>query len=146
MRHIGGWICENGRQDRDTEERVAKGIQAARIVAKAWSIGTKRGRGTTGRMQTHVKLKIMKAIVRPTLTVFCKSRAWNRMQISKMQKVANYAVRRAMGMDQFRMMEHNIKDIDLCAAARWETIGSEVRRSTLQWLGHAARMSIDRRP
>ena len=63
-----------------------------------------------------------------------------------MQKVSNYAVRRAMGMDLFNMKEHSVKDIDLVAAARWETIGTEVRRTTLQWLGHVARMPIHRRP
>ena len=98
------------------------------------------------KLKTHVKLKFMKAIVRPTLTAFCKSRAWNRMQLAKVQRAANYAVRRAMGMDTWNMHIKGISDGDLVAAARWETMGAEIRRHTLQWLGHVSRMPIERRP
>ena len=63
-----------------------------------------------------------------------------------MQRVANQAVRKAMGMDCYRMAETGLTDEDLYRAAGWEAMQDVIHRQTLVWLGHVARMPISRLP
>ena len=82
----------------------------------------------------------------PSLTSFCRSRAWSKGEIDKIQRVANYAVRRAFGMDRFIMQEHHVRDKQMYKAAGWDPMITYIQRQSLIWLGHIARMHVDRLP
>ena len=88
----------------------------------------------------------MKQTVVPTITSFARSRAWNKRELWQIERVARYAVRRAMGMDFRAMRDHHISDDMLYKAAGWDTMKDVIRRLSLQWVGHVARMPIHRRP
>ncbi len=45
-----------------------------RALTKAWSLGTKRGRGGESKLGIDVRLAVMKAVAVPGLTSFCRSR------------------------------------------------------------------------
>eukprot|EP00959_Pyramimonas_sp_CCMP1952_P014292 302643-Pyramimonas_sp.AAC.1 len=60
--------------------------------------------------------------------------------------MANYAARKALGMDIYALQEHHITDEALRKAAGWEEVVDVVSRQSLAWLGHVARMPIERRP
>ena len=118
----------------------------ARKVAKAWGVGSHRGRGAESGVVKSARLKVMKGTVVPSLTTFCRSRAWSRAALGQIQRVANYAVRRAMGMDIHNMREWHVSDAAMYKAVGWESMADVVRRLSLSWLGHVARMPIHRTP
>ena len=64
----------------------------------------------------------------------------------KLQRVANYAVRRACGMDVYIMQEFHVHDKHMYAAAKWPSIEETVMKLSMQWLGHVARMPTIRVP
>ena len=102
----------------------------ARQAAKAWAVGSKHGRGENNRIAKTVRLKIMKSVVMPTLLSFNRSRAWTKGQFSGAQRVANYAVRRAMGMDIHNMQDHHVSDKMLYQASGWETVPELVQKAS----------------
>eukprot|EP00973_Karenia_brevis_P065148 9044744-Karenia_brevis.AAC.1 len=65
VRQLGGWIDERGRHDKDTQVRAVKGYEAVSKVAKAWALGSKRGRGEGSGVAKAVRLQVMKAVVMP---------------------------------------------------------------------------------
>eukprot|EP00969_Alexandrium_andersonii_P096220 4248818-Alexandrium_andersonii.AAC.1 len=62
------------------------------------------------------------------------------------QRVANVAVRRAMGMDCQMMTQLDATDAQLYAAAGWESMRELIERQTMVWVGHVARMPLHRLP
>ncbi len=133
MCDVGGWISERGDTWPDTRKRVSKGFDTVRRVAKAWSMGTKRGRGEESGIVISARLKTLRAIVIPTITSFSRSRAWTEAELRQLQRVAHYAVRRAMGMDLFRMADEHISDECMYRVAGWASMGDTIRKLTLQW-------------
>ena len=115
-------------------------------IAKAWSIGSDRGRGRNSGLTITTRLQIMRQTVVPVLTSFSRSRSWNKRQMEQIERVARYAVRRAMGMDIYAMQEHHISDEMMYQASGWNTTADTMRRLTLEWVGHIARMPVSRLP
>ena len=119
---------------------------AVKELAKAWSLGTSHGRGETSAIGKDVRLHVLKTVVLPIATTFARSRVWTGRQLKTLQSAANYAVRRAMGMDQLIMRENGVSDRMMYKAARWDTVEDLMCRHTMQWVGHVARMPTWRRP
>ena len=125
---------------------MVKGYALARGVAKAWGVGSPHSRGANSGLAISGRLQVMKGTLIPAITTFARSRAWTKGELMKLQRVANYAVRRAMGMDIFSMREHHVSDEQMYQAAGWESVTDHIRRATLVWIGHVARMPTYRRP
>eukprot|EP00973_Karenia_brevis_P032295 4451111-Karenia_brevis.AAC.1 len=51
-----------------------------------------------------------------------------------------------MGMDIYLMREHHVSGDSMYQAAGWEQVSDIISKQSLAWLGHIARMRIDRRP
>ena len=49
-------------------------------------------------------------------------------------------------MDIYNMREHHVSDDMMYKAAGWERVEQLVQKASATWLGHVARMNIDRRP
>ena len=77
-----------------------------------------------------VRLKVCKAVVKPMITTFGRLRVWSKKEVGQMQRVANYAVRWAMGMDILIMKEHHATD--------------RMMNKALTWIGHVVRMAMHR--
>ena len=146
VRQLGAIINERGKTRPDTVKRVSRGNDLARSIAKAWGIGSKHGRGRNSGLNISNRLRVMRGTVIPAITTFARSRAWTKGELAKLQRVANYAVRRAMGMDVFCMFEHDISDKMMYESAGWESMNDHIRRATLLWVGHVSRMPLYRRP
>ena len=146
VRHVGVWITEKGSQNVDTKKRCVKIRAAVRKLAKAWALGTKHGRGEGSKVLRSVRLHVVKSVVLPVATTFARSRAWRGKDLKMLQRAANYAVRRCMGMDRLNMQQYGISDKMMYQASQWDTMEDLVCRHTMQWLGHVARMPVWRRP
>ncbi|CAJ1328949.1 unnamed protein product, partial [Effrenium voratum] len=131
VRHVGGYLSATATQWKDTIHRGSMAMQRARAVAKAWSLGSSKGRHS---------------IIVPTLTAFGRSRAWTRAQVEHLQTRQNYAIQRALGLDRMAMHEYHVRNQDLHAMAQWEPIEKVLARQTLRWMGHVARMPTHRLP
>eukprot|EP00972_Heterocapsa_arctica_P078266 11541557-Heterocapsa_arctica.AAC.1 len=88
----------------------------------------------------------MRATVPAVLTTFCKTRAWTRYQLSRVQRIANKAVRSCFITRLRDMKRFGISDDKLREVAGWDKMDELVSRYALTWLGHVARMPIHRRP
>ena len=146
VRHTGGWVSEDCGHTEDTKHRVGQGFGVIRKIAKAWSTGTHKGRGAGSGVRITTRLDLLKQTLIPTITTFARSRAWNKTQLRQVERVARYAVRRAFGMDRLNMQEYHVSDEMLYQASGWNTVTDTIRRLTLQWVGHIARMPLTRRP
>eukprot|EP00969_Alexandrium_andersonii_P204600 9041530-Alexandrium_andersonii.AAC.1 len=74
VRHVGGWLTEDGRQHKDTEMAVRRGRGKIAQVAKAWRYEGEFARGNRSGIKNTVKLTVMKAAVQPTILSFARSR------------------------------------------------------------------------
>ena len=110
VRHIGSWLPETGYTEADTRKRVTKGRKLIGLVTLAWSKRTKHGRGRESGMDIPTRLQVMRNILVPAITCFSRSRALSAREIDQLQRVANYAVRRCMGIDTCIMEETHISD------------------------------------
>ena len=146
VRHVGGYLSATATQWKDTIHRGSMAMQRARAVAKAWSLGSSKGRGATSGIRFATRLKVMHSIIVPTLTAFGRSRAWTRAQVEHLQTRQNYAIQRALGLDRMAMHEYHVRNQDLHAMAQWEPIEKVLARQTLRWMGHVARMPTHRLP
>ena len=115
-------------------------------LVSAWATGSRRGRGRESGLNITTRLQVTRQTLPAVLTSFSRFRAWNRRELNQIERVAKYAVRRAMGMDIYAMREHHVSDEMLYQAAGWNTMADTIRRLTLQWVGHVARMPTTRRP
>eukprot|EP00969_Alexandrium_andersonii_P139953 6191066-Alexandrium_andersonii.AAC.1 len=60
-RHVGGWLTEDGRQQKDTDMAVRRGRGKIGHVAKAWRFQGEFGRGNRSGVRNTVRLTVMKA-------------------------------------------------------------------------------------
>ena len=146
VRHVGGWLAEDGRQETDTAAVVTRGRGKVTTISKAWRREGQFGRGDRSGLRRSVKLTVMKAAAQPTILSFARSRAWTKRQIQAVQRIANLAVRRAMGMDCFLMAQHGVTDEALYRAVGWEQMKDVIHRQTMVWAGHVSRMPTHRLP
>ena len=78
VRHVGGFLSADGRQDYDTSHRVSRARQMVGMIAGVWAKGQKDRRGRSSPLSLPLRLKIMKTHVEPILTTFCRSRSWTK--------------------------------------------------------------------
>ena len=116
VRHVGGVLHEGGATGPDTTHRASAGMQNVRRIASIWAKGSKRGTGDhdgNRGVKRSTRIRVMEAVIPPTLTSFARSRRFTRHQIEAYQRVVNYAVRRAMGITIYDMRDHHITDLQL---------------------------------
>ena len=143
VRHVGGMLREEGGASKDTAQKIARANMKVGQVAKTWSFGT---RNQQHKMPHTLRIKVMKAVIMPTLTCFGRSRVWNREQIYQLQRVVNHAVRRCLGTRKLWMHSNHVNGDMLCEFAQWEPFEFTIARQSLFWLGHVARMGCERLP
>ena len=97
-------------------------------------------------MKRSLRVRVMKSIVTPKLSTFGKTRPWTLAPLARMQRVLSQAIRRCFDMHLRLMHATGVTDEALRQAAQWEPIKATVMRQTMTWLGHVARMPIERRP
>ena len=110
-------------------------------MASAWS----RGRGVFHRRQDlrlSVRLRVLKAVVKGVLFIFCRTRAWQSSQVYQTQAVIHVAVRRAFNVRTSVLRHHGLSNGILCRLAQWEAFLTSARRASLLWLGHIARVPV----
>jgi ribonuclease HI len=146
VRHLGAHHNEKATFDTDTQYRVSRGREIVRRLAKAWGVGTHHGRGRGSGLSIPTRLQILHACVISAMTSNSRSRPWGQREIGRMQRVANYAVRRAFGMDVYIMQEHGITDAAMYQASGWRTIRDILMKLSMEWTGHVARMPTFRHP
>ena len=139
VRHVGGHLTEAATQWTDTIQRCVQARRRAKEIAKAWSTGTKQGRGEGSRVRIATRLRVMRS-------TFGRSRPWTKAQVAAAQAVQNYAIQRCFGLDRLAMREQHTHSEQLHHAARWPTVEQVLMRNTLKWVGHVARMPPDRLP
>ena len=70
VRHVGGMLHEEGGASKDTAQKIARANMKVGQVAKTWSFGT---RNQQHKMPHTLRIKVMKAVIMPTLTCFGRS-------------------------------------------------------------------------
>ena len=143
VRHVGGMLHEEGGSSKDTAQKIARANMKVGQVAKTWSFGT---RNQQHKMPHTLRVKVMKAVIMPTLTCFGRSRVWNREHIYQLQRVVNYAVQRCLGTRKLWMHNNHVNGDMLCEFAQWEPFEFTIARQSLFWLGYVARMGCERLP
>ena len=86
----------------------------------------------------------MKAVVKGVLFSFSKTRAWQQNHLQRAQKVINLAIRRCLGVRLDLLRSQGLNNTTLQHLVQWEGFESAVRRTTLMWVGHVARMSLEK--
>ena len=140
-----GFLHVSGSNHTDTMTRKSRGYRKIYQTAKAWHFVA---RASHKKLPHSFRIRIMKAIVMPTLTSFGRSRAWNREQIKQLQMVVNWAVQRCLLIARrWKPDNHvNIYSQLLNELAQWEPFETTIARQSLLWLGHVARMDKSRLP
>ena len=133
-------LQEEGGANKDTAQKIARANLKVGQVAKTWSFGT---RNQQQKMPYALCVKVMKAVIMPTLTCFGRSRVWNREHIFQLQRVVNHAVRRCLGTRKLWMHNNHVNGAMLCEFAQWEPFEFTMARQSLFWLGHVARMGVN---
>ena len=144
VRHVGGYLHETGKVQEDNTKRIVAANRKIRQIGRAWMYGKQAG--TKKKLPKNVRVKIMKAVVMPTLTSYGRTRYWNTSLIHQIQRTVNTAVRRCLGMHLKLMAETHVTDQMLCAMTQWEPFLNTMGRQSLLWLGHVARMDNTRLP
>ena len=146
LKHLGATHCDSADQWAETKRRVQAGFFAVKRVAKYWSLGSKRGRGSRSGLSNCRKLRVMRCVLEGTLLACCKTRVWSLMQERKANQVLARGVRRCLGLDRFNMRDFGYSDEALRQMVQWNDFSSLLHRSVLLWLGHVARMDCGRLP
>jgi ribonuclease HI len=143
VKHVGANLEADGGYDVDTQARANKARAAVFILKSSWgAAGGKRVK----RVNRSTRLRVLKAMITPILTTFCKTRPWTKKHIAKLSKVQGLAVRMGYGITQHTMRTHHLRHNELYKAAGWTSIEILIKRHTLMWLGHVARMHPTRLP
>ena len=145
--HVGAWLREDGKPGTDTIKRVIKRKQAMSRITRAWRKGARGFKGgVKDKLSRMTRIRVMREAVVPTLTAFCKTRAWTTRDLEQLALVERKALSIAFGVTMKDVKEHRIKHEKLYKAACWQPIDQVIERETLKWIGHVARMGKDRLP
>ena len=117
--------------------------EAMSKLMRSWSKGVK-GHMVINKLSRTTRIKVMKAAVVPVLTAFCKTRAWTEHDLKQVEMVEKKALRAAFGITMWDVREYRIRHEKLYKAAGWTPIDKVIKRETLRWMGHVARMKKDR--
>ncbi|CAJ1396225.1 unnamed protein product [Effrenium voratum] len=139
VRHVGAMLGHRGNHVDETAARVMKSMQQVGRISKAWTHG-KGAHRNRYRVKFSVRIKVMKAVLKGMLGSFARTRAWQVSQITRVQKIVNLAIRRCLGIRLGMLRGYGLSNDILSNMAQWEQFESLVRRSTLMWIGHVARM------
>ena len=121
LKHLGSMLTDNADQWRETNRVVQAGFYAVKRLAKIWSLGTPRGRGSSGGLTSVRKLKVMRAVLEGTLLACGKTRVWNQAHERKANQVLARGIRRCLGLDVFNMSENNYSDASLRNMVCWDS-------------------------
>ena len=141
VKHVGALLHNRGSHANETNARLNKTTQKLGWVSSAWF----QGRGThrnKRRVSLSVRIKVMKTVVKGVLGSFSKTRAWQTHHLDRAQKVINTAIRRCLNVRLGMLQSQGLSNRILTNLAQWESFESTVRRATLIWAGHVARMSV----
>ena len=114
-------------------------------VSRAWLRGRTKHYARTD-INVSTRVKVLKAIIKGTLMAlmsFARTRAWQTNQIKRMQGVIHIAIRRCLGYRLRDLRKAGITNEVLRNLAQWEKFDTAVRRASLLWLGHVARMPVE---
>ena len=146
LKYLGAFLTDSGDGWADTRKRVQAGFFAVKRIARLWSLGIHKGRGSHRGLSNHRKLRVMKTVFEGTLLACGKTRVWSTVQERKAQQVFSRGIRRALGVDRLNTRQHGYSDEDLCHLVEWDTFSTVLHRQVLRWVGHVARMPITRLP
>ena len=142
VKHVGALLGVRGNQVAETQARINKTVQKFGWFSSAWT----QGRGThkqKNRIKYSVHIKVMKTVVKGVLSSFAKTRAWQVNQLARAQKVIQMAIRRCLGIRVGAIRRAGLNNRVITYMAQWESFDTMVRRATLMWIGHIARMHVD---
>jgi hypothetical protein len=75
VRHVGGYLHETGKVHTDNVRKIVAASRKIKQVGRAWMYG--KNIGTKKKLPRNVRVRIMKAVIMPTLTCFGRTRNWN---------------------------------------------------------------------
>ena len=145
-RHVGARLQDDANTGEETKERVSALRAKVVVVATAWCWGTKRRRKPGEHLSLCTRAQVMRAVTEPCIMVFCKTRKWSTANVAALRKIQNYAIRRVFQVTIPMMELYHISHERMRQAVGWPTVNALVRRATLMWLGHVARMGCGRLP
>ena len=143
VKHVGAVLSDRAHHVPEIRRVVNKGIQRVEEISRAWLGGT-QNRQRRRILLKSVRVKVLKAVVKGVLNTFSRTRAWQTNHIHRMHTVINVALRRMIGIRTYQLRRHGISNLILRKMAQWEPFESSVRRASLLWLGHVARMSVEK--
>lgn len=141
VKHVGALLHNRGSHANETNARRNKTTPKLGWVSSAWLQGRGSHRNKR-RVSFSVRIKVMKTVVKGVLGSFSKTRAWQTHHLDRAQKVINTAIRRCLNVRLGMMHQHGLSNRILSNLAQWESFEDTVRRATLIWAGHVARMSV----
>ena len=145
VRHVGGWVAENGRAFSESQHRQSAVNRKMGQLAKTWSFGRDRGQDRRN-IPLSVRLTITKAVVVPTAVFTSRTRAWDSFFILRMERCLAGCLRRCFKLGWEDMKNHHITNEMMRTAAGWPCFKHMIMRASLVWLGHVARMKNGKRP
>ena len=109
-------------------------------ISAAWTRG-KAAKRIKHHLKKSVRVKVLKAAVKGILLTFSRTRAWQTNQVHRMQNIVNFSIRRVFNARIQDLRRQGLTNAVMRRMVQWETFESAVRRSSLMWLGHVARMT-----
>ena len=142
VKHVGALLSERAGHVAETGRASRRCISKIEELSGAWTRG-KQIRRRRHDLKRSVRIKVLKAVVKGILFSFCRTRAWQTSQISRMQNIINFAVRRAFNVKLRTLRRNGLTNRIMTGMAQWEPFDQAVRRATLLWVGHVARMTTE---
>ncbi len=142
VKHVGALLSNPESNAAETSARISKGLQKLGWAASAWTQGRGAHRNKR-RVRFTVRIKVMKTVVKGVLGSFSKTRGWQMNHLQRAQKVINMAIRRCLGGRLGSLHRQGLSNTILQHLTQWEFFETMVRRATLMWVGHVARMTVD---
>ena len=142
VKHVGAMLAERAGHAAETHKRAQKAAGKVSEVSGAWLRGRTKHYARTD-ISVSTRIKVLKAIIKGTLMSFARTRAWQTNQINRVQGVIHIAIRRCLGYRLRDLRKAGITNEVLRNLAQWEKFDTAVRRASLLWLGHVARMPVE---
>ena len=142
IKHVGALLSARGTHAAETQARIGKTVQKLGWEASSWTQGRGAHRNKR-RIRYSVRITVMKTVVKGVLSIFSKTRLWQVNHLTRAQKVIQMAIRRCLGVRMGLIQQAGLNNRVLTHLAQWESFDNMVRRATLLWIGHIARMHVD---
>ena len=140
VKHVGAMVSERAGHVAETSRAAKKCVQKIEEISGAWTKG-RQIRRRKHDLRKSVRVRVIKAVVKGILMSFSRTRAWQTSQVHRMQNLIHFAIRRVFNTRLRALRQQGITNQILRKMVQWEPFDVAVRRSTLMWLGHVARMS-----